>query len=158
MLQASSSTGVVKPSVDSVKKVPTFLPPIIVLMAFSCIPLHITTLTPRSKAQVAALTFESIPPVPTYSDNNSNTERRFIVETEEVTKSSSCNLSTCSISDKNAEISSPMSAVCKENSQQIARAPVKADFGREKYVFPLESRELLLRDQTLRNVYKSHIR
>uniref|UniRef100_A0A1B0B8P4 Uncharacterized protein n=1 Tax=Glossina palpalis gambiensis TaxID=67801 RepID=A0A1B0B8P4_9MUSC len=70
MLQASSSTGVVKPSVDSVKNVPTFLPPIIVLMAFSCIPLHITTLTPRSKAQVAALTFESIPPVPTYNDNN----------------------------------------------------------------------------------------
>uniref|UniRef100_A0A1A9UJJ9 Uncharacterized protein n=1 Tax=Glossina austeni TaxID=7395 RepID=A0A1A9UJJ9_GLOAU len=96
IVEASSSTGVVKPSVDSVKKVPTFLPPIIVLMAFSCIPLHITTLTPRSKAQVAALTFESIPPVPTYSDNNSNTERRFIVETEEVTKPSSYNLSTCS--------------------------------------------------------------
>lgn len=62
---ASVSTGVGPPAAVSVKNVPTFRPPIIVLMAFSCVPLQMTTLTPRSNAQVAALTFESIPPVPT---------------------------------------------------------------------------------------------
>lgn len=62
---AIDSTECEELPMDSVKKVPTFRPPTMVLIAFSCIPLQITTLTPRSMAQVAALTFESMPPVPT---------------------------------------------------------------------------------------------
>lgn len=72
---ASESTGVGPPADVSVKNVPTFRPPIIVLIAFSWVPLQITTLTPRSSAHVAALTFESMPPVPTffvYNEENVN--------------------------------------------------------------------------------------
>lgn len=62
---AKVSTLAGPPADVSVKNVPTLRPPIIVLIALSCIPLQITTLTPRSSAQVAAFTFESMPPVPT---------------------------------------------------------------------------------------------
>lgn len=64
-LSASASTGAGPPAADSVKNVPTLRPAMIVLMALSWVPLQMTTLTPRSSAQVAAFTFESMPPVPT---------------------------------------------------------------------------------------------
>lgn len=64
-LSANSSTELVVGTAWSVKKVPTFLPLMMVLMAFSCMPLQMTTLTPRAMAHVAAFTLESIPPVPT---------------------------------------------------------------------------------------------
>lgn len=41
-----------------VKKVPTLRPCMMALMAFSCMPLQMTTHTPRSSAQVAACTCE----------------------------------------------------------------------------------------------------
>lgn len=66
---ASVSTGVGPPEMVSVKNVPTLRPAIIVLIALSWVPLQMTTLTPRSNAHVAAFTFESIPPVPTYFKN-----------------------------------------------------------------------------------------
>lgn len=45
---ASISVLAGPPTVDSVKNVPTLRPAIIVLIALSCVPLQITTLTPRS--------------------------------------------------------------------------------------------------------------
>lgn len=62
---AITSTDTAEVVAWSVKNVPTFLPLMIVLIAFSCFPLQITTLTPLAMAQVAAFTLESMPPVPT---------------------------------------------------------------------------------------------
>uniref|UniRef100_A0A8D8U3M2 Uncharacterized protein n=1 Tax=Cacopsylla melanoneura TaxID=428564 RepID=A0A8D8U3M2_9HEMI len=63
---AKTSTGVpLDCALASVKKVPIFFPATICLMASFCMPLQITTDTPLSRAHVAELTFESIPPVPT---------------------------------------------------------------------------------------------
>lgn len=53
---ASVSTVAARAVGAFVKKVPIFLPPIIDLIAFSCIPLQITTDTPLFNAHVAACT------------------------------------------------------------------------------------------------------
>lgn len=53
---ASVSTGVALAVGALVKNVPIFLPSTIDLIAFSCMPLQITTETPLFKAHVAACT------------------------------------------------------------------------------------------------------